>query len=148
MPKRENFELAFFYTKWSHLGKWLGNEAKKRFFISSLLSTSFWFFSAGLRSVRYTFFRPKLKVVGGCFWAHMYAYNVFVEKFSSYSCLQKRSSREKYFLANTRLTGNNFCRWISSLEILPYTEYTLKWLSDDWVCAKQFLANTQSVLKN
>jgi hypothetical protein len=24
--------------------------------------------------------RPKIKVVGGCFWAHMYAYNVFFEK--------------------------------------------------------------------
>jgi hypothetical protein len=24
--------------------------------------------------------RPKLKVGGGCFWAHMYAYNVFFEK--------------------------------------------------------------------
>jgi hypothetical protein len=24
--------------------------------------------------------RPKIKVVGGCFWAHMYAYIVFFEK--------------------------------------------------------------------
>jgi hypothetical protein len=24
--------------------------------------------------------RPKLKVVGGCFWAHMYAYSEFLKK--------------------------------------------------------------------
>ncbi len=24
--------------------------------------------------------RPELKVGGGCFWAHMYAYNAFFEK--------------------------------------------------------------------
>jgi hypothetical protein len=28
--------------------------------------------------------RPKLKVGGGCFWAHMYAYNVFFGKLLSF----------------------------------------------------------------
>jgi hypothetical protein len=32
---------------------------------------------------------PKLKVDGGCFWAHMYAYNEFFEKFSIFGSFMK-----------------------------------------------------------
>jgi len=28
--------------------------------------------------------RPKFEVYGGCFWVHMYTYNVFFEKFPSF----------------------------------------------------------------
>ncbi len=58
------------------------NNAKKNFqFAPDFLV--FFFFTAGGFGKNVDFFkaRPKLKVVGGCFWAHMLFYYVFFEKF-------------------------------------------------------------------
>jgi hypothetical protein len=69
VPKRENIPLAFFYTKWSHLGMWLKDSKKNRFFNQLTPDFyGFWLFAAyWVWGEKKIYARPKLKVGGGCF---------------------------------------------------------------------------------
>ncbi len=79
MPKRENFSSRF-YTKWSHLGWWLGDWSKKSAFDTLLDGIGFltecWVFS----KIFFVWVRPKLEVVGCCSEAQIYSYSVFFVK--------------------------------------------------------------------
>jgi hypothetical protein len=67
---------------------------------------------------------PNLKVGGGGFLAHMYAYNVFFEKFWSFYCLFSRRAIifntylvcRQYFLPPTQYVGNYFYHILSMHE--------------------------------
>jgi hypothetical protein len=79
MPKREHFLLAFFTLSKPIWVCDLGTGKK------NLSVDPFWFLLFGANWVggkqKQFEARPKLKVVGGCFWGHMYDYNVFFEKY-------------------------------------------------------------------
>jgi hypothetical protein len=51
--------------------------------------------------------RPKLKVGGGCFLAHMYVYNMFFEK-SFGSFMNVNNFNKSCFLPPTQYAGNTF----------------------------------------
>jgi hypothetical protein len=80
VPKRENFSLAV-----STLSEpiWvcdLGTGKKSIFYYLAPDFEDFRF----LPHAESALGRPKLKVCGGCFWVHMYTYNVFYEKFPGF----------------------------------------------------------------
>jgi hypothetical protein len=73
---------------------------------------------------------PKLKVSGGGFLAHIYAYNMFSEKFKFwffYECLKilrkvhffsEHSVSRQKILPSTQYAGNNFYRLLSMQAII------------------------------
>ncbi len=88
VPKRENFSLSFFALSEPIWVCDLGTGEKNRIF-SHLTPDfdGFWFFAANWVCGKQKEFeaRPKLKVGGGCLWAHKHAYNVYFGKFWSFS---------------------------------------------------------------
>ncbi len=83
VPKRENFSLAFFaQSKPTWVCDLESGEKNRIFYQMTPVLDGFWFFAAYWVCSKQKKFeaRPKLKVGGGCFWAHMYAYNAFFER--------------------------------------------------------------------
>ena len=83
------FFARVFCTKWTHLGMWLRDWGKNWIFFQLTPDFDcFWFFAAywecGKQKKKFEA-SPKLKVGGGCLWAHKHAYNVFFGKFWSLS---------------------------------------------------------------
>jgi hypothetical protein len=86
VPKREIFERGFIKLSEPIWVGDFGTEPKIFFFhhFSPLILMVFGFLphTGTVCAVKKKFeVRQKFKFVGGCFWAHMYAYNEFFEKF-------------------------------------------------------------------
>ena len=75
--ERWKFFAGVFCTKWTHMGMWLGDRKK---FSPDFDGFGFLLHSECAVNKKKFEARPKLKVGGECFWAHMYAYNAFFEK--------------------------------------------------------------------
>jgi hypothetical protein len=82
------FFTRVFCTKWTHLGMWLRDWGKNQIFYQLTPDfDGYWFLPHTECAVNKKKFeaRPKLKVGGGCIWAHKHAYNVLFGKFWSFS---------------------------------------------------------------
>ena len=88
VPKHENFSIAFFALSEPIWGCDVGTAKKSNFFIDWPLILMVLGFLPHIEcAVNKKKFeaRPKLKVGGGCIWAHKHAYNVFFGKCWSFS---------------------------------------------------------------